>query len=164
MIQEDEPNCSKPQFKSYSSGRRTKISQQEHKSLKNECLSKRGLHRSQAPGPTKENGYTKKKKIRHQANRDEPWNSGARRKRRRRMRMGLSRSTRPLGIVRRGRFLLLFITGEVKIEVQIWVHVNSFPLKSEPPRSPLSTGLISQLSNNLIPLSNHTNLLMEIGA
>ena len=62
MIQEDEPNCSKPQFKSYSSGRKTKISQQQHKSLKNECLSKRGLDRSQAPGPTKENGYTKKKK------------------------------------------------------------------------------------------------------
>ena len=89
MIQFDEPNCSVPQFRSHSSGRKIKISQREHKSLENEYLSKGGLHRSQAPGPTKENGYTKKiikiitKRGRHQANSDERKNSGSSRRSRR---------------------------------------------------------------------------------
>ena len=60
MIQFDEPDCSDPQFRSHSSGKKIKISQREHKSLKNEYLSKGGLHRSQAPSSTKENEYTKK--------------------------------------------------------------------------------------------------------
>ena len=38
------------------SRKRIKISQLEHKFPKNKCLSKGGLHRYQAPGPTKKRG------------------------------------------------------------------------------------------------------------
>ena len=76
----------------------------------------------QAPGPTKENVYKKKNNnnSRHQANRDEHRSSGvSKRNGRRRWGMGLSRSTRLLRIVRRERFLCLFIALEVEVEVQI---------------------------------------------
>ena len=124
------------------------------------------LHRPQAPGPTKENVYTYV--SRHQANKDEHRNSlisgVSRRSRRWRRGVSPSRSTRLLRIVRRERFLRFFVAWEIKVEVQIWVHMNIFLLKSEPPRGPLSAGLIPQLSNNLIPLRNHTNSLMKICA
>ena len=73
---------------------RTQIS----KKKKNERLSKEGLHRYQAPGPTKKR--ERKEKSRHQISRDESWNSDIRRR-------GMSRSIRLLGI---RRFLRLFIT------------------------------------------------------
>ena len=78
--------------------------------------------------------------------------------------MSLSRSTRLLGIVRGEIFLSLFVAWKVDVEVQIWVRMNDFLLKSEPPRGPLSTGLVPQLFNNLIPLSEKTNSLMKVCA
>ena len=97
-------------------------------------------------------------RSRNQESRDELWDSGIRR---RGMRRVPSRSTRLSGI---RRFLRLFITWELKIEIQISVCVDGLPLKSEPPRSPLSTSLVPQLSDNLIPLGNHAVSLMEFCA
>ena len=60
------------------------------------------------------------------------------------------------------RLLCLLIAREVEVEIQTWISVSSLLLKSEPPRSPLSTGLVPQSSYNFVPLSNQSYLLMKV--
>ena len=76
--------------------------------------------------------------------------------------MALSRSTRFLRIIHGKRFLFLLVTWKVEAKVQVWVYASGLLLKSEPPKGPLSTGLIPQFSNNLIPLCNQSYLLMKV--
>ena len=76
--------------------------------------------------------------------------------------MGLSRDICLSRIVRRERLLCLLVTRDVEVEVQAWIDVSSPLLKSEPPRSLLSTGLVPQSPYNFIPLSHQIYLLMKV--
>ena len=80
----------------------------------------------------------------------------------RRRGVGLSRGIRFSRMVCGERLLCLLVTREVKVEIQTWINVSSLLLKSEPPRSPLGTGLVPQSSYNFLPLSNQSYLLMKV--
>ena len=106
-----------------------------------------------------------KYKSRHQESRERYRKlSISRRSRRRRGGVGFSMSTLLMRIIRRKRFLCLLIAWKVEVEVQVWVYVNGLLLKCEPPRGPLSTGLVPQSSNNFISLSNQSYLLIKVPA
>ena len=102
-----------------------------------------------------------KKEKYDRANEDKPRISSVRRRRTRR---GFSRSARLGGSIRAKRFLRFPITWEVEIKIQIRIYTSGLLLKSEPPRCPLSTRLVPQLPNHLIPLGNHVCLLKEVCA
>ena len=80
----------------------------------------------------------------------------------RRRGLGLNRGIRSSRMVCGERLLCLLVAREVEVEIQTWINVSSLLLKSKPPRSPLSIGLVPQSSNNFVPLSNQSYLLMKV--
>ena len=80
----------------------------------------------------------------------------------RRRGVGLSRGIRFSRMVCGERLLCLLVAMEVEVKIQTGVNVSSLLLKSEPPRSPLGTGLVPQSSYNFVPLSNQSYLQMKV--
>ena len=80
----------------------------------------------------------------------------------RRRGVGLSRGIRFSRMVCGERLLCLLVAREVEVEIQTGVNVSSLLLKSEPPRSPLGTGLVTRSSYNFVQLSNQSYLLMKV--
>ena len=65
--------------------------------------------------------------------------------------------------LRRGLFRL-FLTGNLKIEVQAREGFNSSALKSKPPGGPRGAGLVSQHSYRFIHLGNQSPLPLKVFA
>ena len=80
----------------------------------------------------------------------------------RRREVGLSRGIRFSRMVCGERLLCLLVDRKVEVEIQTWINVSNLLLKSEAPRSPLSTGLVPQSSYKFAPLSNQSYLLLKV--
>ena len=65
-------------------------------------------------------------------------------------------------IISREGPLILLIVGKVKAEIQAGIGIDNLLLKGKPPRNPLIRRLGPQSSNNFVPLSHQSYLLMKI--